>query len=388
MSTPETAAVPQDAPVSGPAHRSAETYTAAALKRDIPESAADRHKLALTLCQSPVLPEEMRNPAGIHLYFAAAIAMRVPLFTAIKMLHVVKGKLTWESTWIRGRMIESGHKVRIMEATDKGATIRIIRHDDPDPHLISFTAEDAKRAQLIGKDIYTKFTADMYVARATTKAARWVCPEVFGGVMYSPADFDDAAGETDYYTEGPQPVPVPAAPVDSETVAAVAHEVTGEGVVQDDKRAALRNRIETAPDIDDVEEIRYEMGKWLDLELYDDGRTIGQALDVRLSELAHCAADDVIEVGVLNGDDDDDDDDDPEFPGDAPQPDAEAEAPEPDPEAACRMNAARKGILKGLEDRAPDGDVKALVMAEFGLPVENVSTSRLLALATHAAGKR
>jgi hypothetical protein len=399
MSTPETAAVPP--PVSAPPARQGESYTAAALRRDIPESAEDRHKMAQILCQSPLLPEAMRNPAGVHLYYAAAIAMRVPFFTAIKMMHIVGNpgtgyKMTWESSWIRGRMIGAGHKVRILDATDKGATIRIVRHDDPEPYVISFTEEDAVRAGLIKKNpdpksSWSKFTPDMYVARVTTKAARWACPEIFDGVMYSPADFDQVGSEAEhYYTPATgETAPVPEVPdeVTGGHPVTGEHHITGDAMKDEAEEAGRqrwREAIEGA-DTESLERIRDTATQKaiLDNELYPDGTTVRRALDARLAELAHCAADDVIEVGVLNGDEDDEDD--PGFPGDAPQPET---GPEPDPEAACRMNAARKGILKGLEDRAPGGDVKGLVLAEYGLPVENVSTSRLLALATHAAGKR
>lgn len=190
-----------------------------------------------------------------------------------------------------------------------------------------------------------------------------------------------------------QAEPAPAPQMPAEVVSEIAHQVTtGDMLTEAQRRAQRQARIEVARDVETVERLREKARQSgaLDTALYDDGTTVRQALDARLAELAHCAADDQIEVPLLNGADGDGD---PEFPRDAPRPDdwdaeAGAETPvsrEPDDADSCQDSKERRGVLAALRER---GNVDEMVWAAYKLRVDQVSTNRLLRLSARPAGQR
>jgi hypothetical protein len=57
----------------------------------------------------------------------------------------------------------------------------------------SFTMEDAKRAGLSGGDNWKKYPRNMLFARAMSNGAKWYCPDVFGGPVYTPDELEPRA---------------------------------------------------------------------------------------------------------------------------------------------------------------------------------------------------
>ncbi len=77
----------------------------------------------------------------------------------------------------------------------------------------TFTQEDAVAAGLTSNETYKKFPRNMYFSRALTNGARWYCPDVFGGAIYTPDELDEkiqlsSTGEPINY-EGPQSTALP-----------------------------------------------------------------------------------------------------------------------------------------------------------------------------------
>ncbi len=50
----------------------------------------------------------------------------------------------------------------------------------------AFTMDDAKKAGLANGDNWRKYPRNMLFARAMSNGARWFCPDVFGGPVYTP----------------------------------------------------------------------------------------------------------------------------------------------------------------------------------------------------------
>lgn len=61
----------------------------------------------------------------------------------------------------------------------------------------SFSLEDAKQAGLLASDTYKKFPRNMLFSRALTNGARWYCPDVFNGPIYTP---DELGAQVDLET--------------------------------------------------------------------------------------------------------------------------------------------------------------------------------------------
>lgn len=88
-----------------------------------------------------------------------------------------------------------------------------------------FTMEDAKRAGLAGGDNWNKYPKNMLFARAISNGAKWYCPDVFDGPIYTPdelgAVIDGETGEMIDVT----PVEVKREPKPAPATLAVNHQV-------------------------------------------------------------------------------------------------------------------------------------------------------------------
>jgi hypothetical protein len=60
-----------------------------------------------------------------------------------------------------------------------------------------FSLDDAKKAGLTASDTYTKYVRNMLFSRALTNGARWYCPDVFNGPIYTP---DELGAQVDLET--------------------------------------------------------------------------------------------------------------------------------------------------------------------------------------------
>ena len=70
-------------------------------------------------------------------------------------------------------------------ADDKGpvgCTVRMTRADSGFTYEVSFTLKDAERAELLSKDNWKKWPAEMLRARAISTCGRIVCPDVLAGL--------------------------------------------------------------------------------------------------------------------------------------------------------------------------------------------------------------
>lgn len=98
---------------------------------------------------------------------------------ALQNIHVVKGKVGFAAEFMRRRIIEAGHEIRIKESTDTRCVIEGRRKDSEEWQRVTFTADNAKTA---GIDIKA-YPADKLVARASSRLCRRVFPDVLGGSL-------------------------------------------------------------------------------------------------------------------------------------------------------------------------------------------------------------
>lgn len=68
----------------------------------------------------------------------------------------------------------------------------------------SFTKEDAELAQLTQKETYKKFPRNLFFARAISNGAKWYCPDIFSGSVYTPEEMGAEAVEEFPEGDGPE----------------------------------------------------------------------------------------------------------------------------------------------------------------------------------------
>lgn len=109
-------------------------------------------------------------------------------------VNIIKGRVTLSANLLAAAIKRSGkYSYRVLEHTDKVCEIEFTENGQ----VIGksrFTMEDAKNAQLNG-DNWKKFPANMLFARAISNGAKWHCPDIFGGPIYTPDELGAAVDE-------------------------------------------------------------------------------------------------------------------------------------------------------------------------------------------------
>lgn len=110
---------------------------------------------------------------------------------ALRSLYVVGQKVAMMSDTAAGLVFQRlpGAKIDCIETTDKVATFKASRPGG-EPVTLSFTWEDAKKANLTGGVGWIKYPAQMLRARCQIAICRLVFPDVIAG-LYTPEELGD-----------------------------------------------------------------------------------------------------------------------------------------------------------------------------------------------------
>lgn len=115
---------------------------------------------------------------------------------SLRAFHIIEGKPTLGAGAIHALVLKSGQAeyFRCKERTNERATFITKRKGDDEPTALTFTIEDArtawtKEANKFATSGWGRNPADMCVARALTKLARLVYPDVLNG-LYASEEFD------------------------------------------------------------------------------------------------------------------------------------------------------------------------------------------------------
>lgn len=114
-------------------------------------------------------------------------------------VNIIKGRVTLSANLIAAAIKRSGrYNYRVTHQDDSGVTLEFSENGQPVGNS-SFTNTDAQRAGLLNGDNWKKYPRNMYFARAISNGAKWFCPDVFNGPVYTPdemgAGVDGETGE-------------------------------------------------------------------------------------------------------------------------------------------------------------------------------------------------
>jgi hypothetical protein len=107
-------------------------------------------------------------------------------------IDIVQGRIAVSAQLRAARMQRAGFEWDVLQLDDQGCRLLLKKNGAPIvttvidgdgtqievAAIVSFTADDAKRAGLAGKDNYQRYKPDMFFARAITRAQRWYAPGV------------------------------------------------------------------------------------------------------------------------------------------------------------------------------------------------------------------
>lgn len=131
---------------------------------------------------------DARDMAQACVKMQAGLELGIGPAQSMSGVHIVEGKPTLSSTLIASLIKRSGRY-----------TYRVLKHDDNECQIVfvengqqigvsAFTWADAEKAGLTRNPVWSKFRRNMLFARAISNGARWHCPDVFGGAVYTPEE--------------------------------------------------------------------------------------------------------------------------------------------------------------------------------------------------------
>lgn len=108
---------------------------------------------------------------------------------AFGVFHVVKGRPTMSAQAMLALFLSRGGKVKWHETTARRAKATFTRWDGTTSITFEVTPEDAKRENLLNKDNWKRFPADMLRWMLVRKAIRIVAPDLVLG-LYTPEEIE------------------------------------------------------------------------------------------------------------------------------------------------------------------------------------------------------
>lgn len=148
-------------------------------------------KIALATYNSRKFGVSKTDESTIKLLFCLETGLH--LSTANTGLYIVNGRLAVQSNVISAKLRQHpNYDYEVKEHTDKVCTIEIWRLGRSGEWGVagtsSFTIDDAKKAGLLGKDVWQNYPKNMLFGRAITNGYRWYAPDVFGMPLYIPEE--------------------------------------------------------------------------------------------------------------------------------------------------------------------------------------------------------
>ena len=174
-------------------------------------SLPDRLDYASKLAMAGLLPDAFRQqPANVLLGMELASALDMAPIVVINELAVIGGKPSFSAKFMRGLVRRAGHRLR-ESFIDGQARCVIVRADDPEwEHVAVWDEAKARQHDYWGKGHWRKNPQLMLQNRALSECVRQACPEVLGGVAYTPDEVADFTPTVEQVPDVPAPSRAPA----------------------------------------------------------------------------------------------------------------------------------------------------------------------------------
>jgi hypothetical protein len=153
--------------------------------------------------------QDARDAAQAIVKVLAGRELGIGPIQAMVGIYIVKGRVTLSANLIAAAIKRSGHyNYRVKRMDDKGCAIEFFEGSTA-IGTSTFDETDARAAGLLGGDNWKKFPRNMYFARAMSNGAKWYCPDIFMGPIYTPDELGAAVNSEGEVLEPPQAPPAP-----------------------------------------------------------------------------------------------------------------------------------------------------------------------------------
>jgi hypothetical protein len=154
-----------------------------------PKDLSELKGVAQVFAESGIF-SDARSMAQAFVKIMAGRELGFGAFASMNGINIIQGKPAMGANLIAAaikRHNSPRYDYRVDELTDDKCVISFYQDGELVGNSV-FTNEDARKAQLLNKDNWKKNPRNMLFARAISNGARWFCPDVFGGPVYTPEE--------------------------------------------------------------------------------------------------------------------------------------------------------------------------------------------------------
>lgn len=148
------------------------------------------------LAQADMLPANYaKKPANVLVALELGEVLGLAPITTLLEVYVVNNRPSMSARLMATLARKAGHRVETVSDRE-GATTTVTRRDTQQQYQVTFSKEDATKANLLSKDgPWKTYPQRMYEARSIAACVRLACPEVLMGVVYTPEELGDPKAE-------------------------------------------------------------------------------------------------------------------------------------------------------------------------------------------------
>lgn len=151
-------------------------------------------KAADVLAETDFVPPSMKGkPKQVATAIMKGYELDIDPLDALANIYIVHGRVGFSAEFMRRRIIQAGHEIRVTEASDSRAVLEGCRRGAEEWQRAVFTAAQAHKAKI---DL-AGYPEDKLIARATSRLCKRAFPDVLSGAAIVEDLADDyAAGAT------------------------------------------------------------------------------------------------------------------------------------------------------------------------------------------------
>jgi hypothetical protein len=161
----------------------------------------DPAEIAQRIGGTDFVPQGIRNnPAAITAALLYGAEVGLGRMQSLAKIAVINGRPTLAAEAQRALILAAGHELWVEESTISRCTIAGRRRDSEQVSRVTWSMDDARRANLAGKTPWRMYPRQMLLARASAELARAIFPDAIGGLAAT-EEIEDVAPATSDGTE-------------------------------------------------------------------------------------------------------------------------------------------------------------------------------------------
>jgi hypothetical protein len=163
-----------------------------------PATLEDAWRVSQHLAATSFVPVGMRGDReAVFAVCVWASEVGVGVIQALNGVHIIEGRVSIKPEMMRALIRAAGHELAIRVSDEQRCTVWGRRSDTGEELDVTWTLDDARRANLAHKDVWKKYPRAMLLARATSELGRALFSAEIAGLGYGPDEIahDMARGE-------------------------------------------------------------------------------------------------------------------------------------------------------------------------------------------------